>query len=423
MSEQNAALRHLIDQLKPLLACGNLPQAEMIARIALSREPGNPVALYAMGMVAHRLGFRDLALHYFRAARDSAPQWAEPATAMRHLERAAVDQLGGVDHGGARERFLLIKSWGCGFWSDVYHVLGQLLVAEISGRIPVVHWGDNSHFSAHDGGDAFASFFDPLSPYGIDELCRDDFSYYPAKWRRDNLRSDNLNKWHGPDSRISGLQLLRRSEDVVVSDFYTAVLTLQPWIPPAHPLHGQDVDAIYQDLIARYLRPRTMVLDQVEAFIAASLGQAPFVAVHARGTDKVREAEQLGIINEQYFERVDEACREYGSERLFLMTDDEAILEAFRDRYGARLAYTACERGADTAGVHLQQGPGATQRGIEVMVDVYIAARGTCFIGNGYSNPSVMVKHLRDGLGRPSQLLAGNLHHEFNTLLHERQAP
>jgi len=421
MSEQNVALRQLIEKLKQLLASGNLPQAEMIARLALSREPGNPVALYALGVVAHRLGFGDLALHYFGVARDSAPQWAEPAGAIRHLAQASAAEEGGADQGGASERFLLIKSWGCGFWSDVYHVLGQLLVAEISGRIPVVHWGDNSHFSAHDGGNAFASFFEPLSPYGVDELCRDDFSYYPAKWCRDNLRSVNLNKWHGPDSRISGLLLLRRPEDVVVSDFYTSVLTLQPWIPPGHPLHGQNVDAIYQDLIARYLRPQAIVLDQVEAFIAASLGEAPFVAVHARGTDKVREAEQLGIINEQYFERVDEACQAYGSERLFLMTDDEAILAAFRDRYGARLVYTACERGTDTAGIHLQQRPGATQRGIEVMVDAYIAARGACFIGNGYSNPSAMVKHLRDGLGLPSQLLAGNLHHEFNTLLHERQ--
>ncbi|MFQ5487238.1 MAG: hypothetical protein ACE5ET_02180 [Gammaproteobacteria bacterium] len=420
MSEQNAALQPLIEKLKQLLASGNLPQAEMLARHTLSREPGNPVALYAMGVVAHRLGFRGLALQYFRAARDSAPQWAEPADAIRHLEQAAPVEGNDADQGGEQDRFLLIKSWGCGFWSDVYHVLGQLLVAEISGRIPVVHWGDNSHFSAHDGGDAFTNFFEPLSSYGVDDLCRDDFSYYPAKWRCDNLHHENLNKWHGPDSRISGLLLLKRPENVAVSDFYTGVLTLQPWIPPPHPLHGRDVDAIYQDLIARYLRPRATVLDQVEAFITDRLAQAPFVAVHARGTDKVREAEQLGIINEQYFARVDNACREYGGEHLFLMTDDKAILAAFRDRYGARLVYTACERGADTAGIHMQQGPGAIQRGIEVMVDVYIAARAACFIGNGYSNPSVMVRHLRDGMGLPSQLLAGNLHHEFNTLLHER---
>ncbi len=38
------------------------------------------------------------------------------------------------------DRFLLIKSWGCGFWSDVDHVMGQLLVAEITNRIPVIYW-------------------------------------------------------------------------------------------------------------------------------------------------------------------------------------------------------------------------------------------------------------------------------------------
>lgn len=56
--------------------------------------------------------------------------------------------------------FLLIKSWGYGFWSDVEHVIGALLLAEMTGRTPVVHWGGNSYFSDDEGG---GTPFEPFS--------------------------------------------------------------------------------------------------------------------------------------------------------------------------------------------------------------------------------------------------------------------
>lgn len=47
-------------------------------------------------------------------------------------------------------RYLLIKSWGFGFYSDVIAVLGSLLLAEITHRTPVVHWGKNSLFGSFE---------------------------------------------------------------------------------------------------------------------------------------------------------------------------------------------------------------------------------------------------------------------------------
>src|SRR5690242_5044603 len=34
-------------------------------------------------------------------------------------------------------RILVIREWGCGFWSDFDHVIGGLLLAELTGRAPV----------------------------------------------------------------------------------------------------------------------------------------------------------------------------------------------------------------------------------------------------------------------------------------------
>ena len=40
-------------------------------------------------------------------------------------------------------RYIVAREWGFGFWSDMGHILSVLLIAEITGRIPVIHWGNN----------------------------------------------------------------------------------------------------------------------------------------------------------------------------------------------------------------------------------------------------------------------------------------
>ncbi|MCR2600326.1 hypothetical protein NSP09_24715, partial [Salmonella enterica] len=60
----------------------------------------------------------------------------------------------------AANRYLVIKSWGFGFWSDVSQVLGSLLLAEITGRTPVTHWGRNSLFNDGSNRDSFALYFE-----------------------------------------------------------------------------------------------------------------------------------------------------------------------------------------------------------------------------------------------------------------------
>ena len=154
------------------------------------------------------------------------------------------------------DRFLLIKSWGYGFWSDVFHVLGQLLLAEISGRIPVVHWGDNCLFGDGSGANAFEFFFEPVSVVGIGDIQGRGFSYWPPKWCEDNILDGEINKRSGSFSRQAGLYLLGRPEDVVVADFFTQALELIPWIPEGHHLCGMSIDGLYKYSINKYLRPR-----------------------------------------------------------------------------------------------------------------------------------------------------------------------
>jgi len=316
------------------------------------------------------------------------------------------------------DRFLLIKAWGYGFWSDVLHVLGMLLLAEITGRIPVVHWGANSHFGDATDTNAFDSFFEPVSDYSIEDLRSSEFDFFPPKWNKLNLLEDNINKWSGRWARMAGLYFLNRPERVMVSDFYTNVIDLKPWIPREHSLYGKKVDELYEYLIKKHLKPRRLILDQVDEFLHKSLKSVDYISVHMRGSDKALEVADLDALNREYFKKIDYRIREYQGHQIFLMTDDESIREAFLKRYGDRTVVTDCQRSSDEHGIHYHQDVDRQKLGVEVMVDTYLAAKGRVFIGNASSCPSLMVQYLKGWSDPNVELLGRNVLLEFNMFLH-----
>ncbi|MFN9971702.1 MAG: hypothetical protein ACK58T_17615, partial [Phycisphaerae bacterium] len=133
------------------------------------------------------------------------------------------------------DRILVIRSWSQGFWSDVDHVLGQLLLAEITGRTPLVHWGANSRFGgpqlprwknpgesdpAHN---LWNHFFKPVSSLTLVDVLRDakGRKFFPSKWNDANLTVIDNGAMTGPQSRIAAVSFLNRPEPIAVSDFHT----------------------------------------------------------------------------------------------------------------------------------------------------------------------------------------------------------
>src|SRR5262249_51225321 len=155
---------------------------------------------------------------------------------------------------------LLIKAWGAGFWSDVDHVLGSLLLAEMTGRTPVVRWGARSLFAEPHDADAWGVYFEPVSAAKPEELTGRGFSYVPAKWNDRSLASDGLNLFRGPGSRLGALHFLNRPEDVAVCDFHVGIRSILPWLRPGHRLHGVPIEEVYRDLLRRHVRPRAQWL-------------------------------------------------------------------------------------------------------------------------------------------------------------------
>ncbi len=387
----------------------NLAWVEAMARMVLEKDPRNGDALNFLALVAHRVGALEWSVAQTRRAMEvigEVPQLRENLRALETMIAARPFLI------GVGEKFLVIKAWGEGFWSDVDHVLGACLLAEITGRVPVTDWGGNSRY--HDGGkgDAFREFFEPVSAIRVEELAVREGDLYPAKWNVGNLREGEVNRLSGAQSRWAGVYFLARPERVAVSDCHVQVKLMMGWLPTSHAMRGKSVGEVYRYLVGKYLRPREEISDLVRGFVAEHFGEEPYVAVHVRGSDKVVEMPGIASLGERYHEAI--GGLDPGA-KIFLLTDSAGILEEYRERYGERIVTTGAERTSDAVAVHFKDAKGsARRRGVEVMVDAYIAAGAGWFVGNGRSNVSAMVEHLKDWGEGELFLVEPNQHDEIN---------
>ena len=360
----------------------------------------------------HRYGRRDVAELHARKALHLDPGNARARKVLEELAR-------GLQRGsGARAgpRYLLVREWSHGFWSDVDHVLGMCLLAEITGRTPVVWWGAQSRFSGDPAGNAWNAFFEPVSDAALRALEAPALRRFPDKWRAGALSGPIRQRWSGEGSRLASIDLLDRDEEVLVSDFHSNLNAILPWLPASHALAGKPLPEAYRALVRKYLRPRPRIADEVDRFSAVHFGGGPLIAVHVRGSDKVEEVSGLEATLRAYFEPLEAKLAARPQARIFLLTDDERVRAFYGERYGERVLATPCTRATSNIGVHYLAQRDPVRTGIEVMVDAYLAARCEEFIGLAYSNVSLYVSYLKDWATGSCVLLGANAHEVWNAV-------
>lgn len=296
------------------------------------------------------------------------------------------------------DRFLLIKSWGCGFWSDMDHVMGQLLVAEITNRIPIVYWGTNSLYGESFKTNAFELYFEPISNYAISDVAKPEYTFYPPVWSYDNVIIEDLDKVAWAHRNLG--EIINSEANVVISDVHYFIRPIISFIPREHWAYGMTAHQIYRHLFDKYIKLKPDIEQEIEEFYQEKMKVGgPLLAVHIRGGDKVREVENLSHLNKQYHKRTREFIDRYKIEKLLLLTDCKEIVDDFEKRYGSMVVYTDCRRGLINAtgdAPHLQDYSIKRRKGIEIIKDTYLAARCDFLIGNGYSNVSYTIKRLKD---------------------------
>jgi glycosyltransferase involved in cell wall biosynthesis len=379
-----------LDHARQMLSAGNYPQAELFLRRHLRFG----------GSATHAKELFSIIYQGYGLPED-----------FKLCEALAEDVT-------SKPKYLLIKAWGFGFWSDVHHVVGQLLLAELTHRIPIVHWGANSLFTDGSVREAYSMYFEPPSSVRVEDLPP-DIRIFPPKWTAQNLLDNDVQKWAGPHSRMAAPYLFNREEDLVVSDFYMTIISLVPWISPKSRYFGKRDEEIYGELFAKYLKPAPSILAQVDAFFDTTLAGRPWVAVHARGSDKVHESAGLQQTNSRYFGFIDRIVELNPDIGVFLLTDSAALHAEFQKRYGERLATTAALRSTSDTGVHMQ-GHSGLRVGTEVLVDALLASRCDYFIGNQESNVSLAISSMKDWAKGLIFMLGDFNFRAENTFLHKR---
>lgn len=413
-----------VSQIAILVDDENYSQVDVYAQIILRELPEDPHANLACAWVARYFGLRQYFTVFFlkannsdRSIHDLAEDLHIDVNELYLFDNQASDD---VKRETLDEKLHLIKAWGFGFGSEMASLMGQVYLAEITDRIPIVYWGDN--FLYRNDGDecVFEHFFKPFNRLSISSVLQEQStSIFPPKWNLENIKSENIQKRQGKYSKMSALYYLYRSERLTIADYYAGIINIKPWLPTGHTLKDLDFDQTYQYLVKKYLKPQEYIQTMANQFVLSKIS-APFVAVHARGSDKDEGYRAMTSIPMKTLQCAKQRLdRLPGDSKLFLMTDDESLLTLYEREFGQRLVITDSQRSSSEIGVHYNPESNKRLAGEEMLVDMLVASQANCFIGLGLSNPSQLICYLGDFLKEDYILFGENRLKQFNTHLYK----
>lgn len=165
-------------------------------------------------------------------------------------------------------------------------------------------------------------------------------------------------------------------------------------IPSYHPndsldfLYNADIVAYYHSVAEKYIRFQPHVKEILRNAEREILGEEEFnkrkriLGVLARGTDYTGLRPYFNPIQpslEQVIGKIDDYCRKYSCEKIYVATEDADILEKLTERYGDRLLYTNQKRiGKITTYLYENQefiDRDPLERGIEYLTSIYLLSK------------------------------------------------
>ena len=389
--------RFLMDYARERIAAENYYDADFALQVSQSRFPADAVSYNLHAMLAYRLGLYEHGLHFVKKALEINPRMERAQDNLKILEKAYFSKQEKLKQD--EEQFFLVHSWGSGLGFDLLYLMQQLLLAELSERIPVVHWGVNSLYNESPNKDCFTQYFDNITDLTIDDLTPHMPSVYPAHWQTRELKDYvRRTRWRNTSNnqryKIGGPYFLNRPEKIVVGGEYASIHMLRPWLMNKPRYANALVGDIYRDLVKRHIKPKQKLQDKANTFITHKFGGKPFMSIHLRGTDKPNEKQSNSIssINHDLIQQIQ---KEPGELPIFLMTDDIYYLEKMKKIFGKRLHSFDIERASsDDQGLHHSS---KTKRRMteEVLIDMLVASKSSHFYGCGLSYLACMVTYMQ----------------------------
>jgi len=410
-NDEQSYQQFLLTYARKCIESKSYSEADLALQACQKRFPNHPASYNLQAKVAYKLNALPQAAQFAKRALKLAPNFERAQENLKVIERK-ISQKQNLESKEEHQQanFLLVNSWGSGFGFELLYLLGQLLVAELSNRTPVIHWGQNSLNSLYNqhasdaNYNAFEDFFEPINSYnaaGMQVIVKNtDGSIFPRHWKTQPLNKFiRRTKWRDPKTRllnqITPIFYLNRPERVLVSGEYLTLQMMIQWIPDDHSLFGKTTEELYRTLFHRYLKPQKHIVNIVEQFTKETLQGKSFKAIHLRGTDKRNEriSGDIDQINESL---ISELSAMGGSDQIFLMTDDVAILSRMKEKFAERLVFADAIRGSESneGGIHHQHSD-KRRLGEEVLIDMLIASQADHFFGCGTSYLAAMINSIR----------------------------
>ncbi|WP_339149681.1 MULTISPECIES: O-fucosyltransferase family protein [unclassified Sutcliffiella] len=291
----------------------------------------------------------------------------------------------------AEKKYLLIKAWGAGFWSDIEHVMGQMLFSEISGRIPIVYWGEGSNYASDNPieEDAFSLFFKPLSQYKVNNIENKSLSFYPKRFKFNNLRS--FMRRDKTEKNITA-DWLKKTENVIVSRHHCSLNQLRKIIPEGNKLFHKSNEEIYSYLYKKYLKILPTIQKDIDTFESKNFKNKHILAVHIRGTDKIAEVPNLLELHQQFPQAINDYFKMQPTAYLFLMTESQEILNQYKNLYGSKLIYTKCLRISNNDQNIYKINYSKNLKGREILIDTILATKCNYFIGSNSNVTNAVIR-------------------------------
>ncbi len=199
-----------------------------------------------------------------------------------------------------------IKEYGCsvGFFAEFLYSLIRLYFATDRGLVPYVDWGDNCLYYEEGGirneHNVFLYYFAPVSD--VSSIAR----------AAHVLEAD---QYH-----IQEVQNCLNTYGYAVTDEYMNALS---------------------GMIKKYIRYNKPIREYLENGYRELIGDKRALAVHFRGTDYRRQYNNhpVFITVDQEIEKVKETFEAGNYEVIFLATDEQEAVEAFKREFGSGLKY------------------------------------------------------------------------------------
>ncbi len=230
---------------------------------------------------------------------------------------------------------------GAGFFSNVFHVLGHLMLAEKLGITPVV-----------------------------------DMKHFPTVYNEREPINDTFNAWEYYFTQPAGFSL----DDVYRSRHVAFCDGKSHW-------HVYYDNALAISLAQRFLRVLAPIREEVEGFYKEFFLGKTVLGVHFRGQEmKVAPDHPACPTVEQMLTRTRILLAAYPIDAIFLVTEEQAYLDAYRAAFGDMVLHTAAFRTYDVNAYRIRPYPRPLHMydlGLDVLKDTLLLARTDYLLAGG----------------------------------------